>query len=62
MRWLRQHGHWLLTLYVAFVFIQSQQPVAMLLEPGHGGGLWEGSGDGVHFFSSAGNLASAAWM
>ncbi|HSG87793.1 MAG TPA: hypothetical protein VLA56_01175 [Pseudomonadales bacterium] len=23
MRWLRLHGHWLLTLYVAFVFIQS---------------------------------------
>ena len=23
MSWLRQHGHWLLTLYVAFVFIQS---------------------------------------
>jgi hypothetical protein len=23
MTWLRQHGHWLLTLYVAFVFIQS---------------------------------------
>lgn len=23
MAWLRKHGHWLLTLYVAFVFIQS---------------------------------------
>jgi hypothetical protein len=23
MEWLRKHGHWLLTLYVAFVFIQS---------------------------------------
>jgi hypothetical protein len=23
LAWLRQHGHWLLTLYVAFVFIQS---------------------------------------
>jgi len=23
MSWLRRHGHWLLTLYVAFVFIQS---------------------------------------
>lgn len=23
MNWLRRHGHWLLTLYVAFVFIQS---------------------------------------
>ena len=23
MKWLKQHGHWLLTLYVAFVFIQS---------------------------------------
>lgn len=23
MTWLRKHGHWLLTLYVAFVFIQS---------------------------------------
>ena len=23
MTWLRRHGHWLLTLYVAFVFIQS---------------------------------------
>ena len=23
MNWLRKHGHWLLTLYVAFVFIQS---------------------------------------
>ena len=23
MVWLRKHGHWLLTLYVAFVFIQS---------------------------------------
>jgi hypothetical protein len=23
MIWLRKHGHWLLTLYVAFVFIQS---------------------------------------
>ena len=23
MNWLRRHGHWLLTLFVAFVFIQS---------------------------------------
>jgi uncharacterized membrane protein YphA (DoxX/SURF4 family) len=23
MNWLRKHGHWILTLYVAFVFIQS---------------------------------------
>ena len=23
MSWLKRHGHWLLTLYVAFVFIQS---------------------------------------
>ncbi len=23
MQWLRRHGHWLLTAYVAFVFIQS---------------------------------------
>ena len=23
MTWLRKHGHWLLTIYVAFVFIQS---------------------------------------
>jgi hypothetical protein len=23
MKWLKQHGHWILTLYVAFVFIQS---------------------------------------
>jgi hypothetical protein len=23
MNWLRRHGHWVLTLYVAFVFIQS---------------------------------------
>jgi hypothetical protein len=23
MNWLRRHGHWLLTLYIAFVFIQS---------------------------------------
>ena len=23
MNWLRRHGHWLLTIYVAFVFIQS---------------------------------------
>jgi uncharacterized membrane protein YphA (DoxX/SURF4 family) len=23
VQWLRRHGHWLLTLYVAFVFIQS---------------------------------------
>lgn len=23
MRWLKQHGHWPLTLYVAFVFVQS---------------------------------------
>lgn len=23
MTWLRQHGHWLLTLFVAFVFLQS---------------------------------------
>lgn len=23
MNWLQRHGHWLLTLYVAFVFIQS---------------------------------------
>ena len=23
MNWLKNHGHWLLTLYVAFVFIQS---------------------------------------
>jgi uncharacterized membrane protein YphA (DoxX/SURF4 family) len=23
MHWLKKHGHWLLTLYVAFVFIQS---------------------------------------
>ena len=23
MNWLKKHGHWLLTLYVAFVFIQS---------------------------------------
>ncbi len=23
MSWLKKHGHWLLTLYVAFVFIQS---------------------------------------
>ena len=23
MAWLKRHGHWLLTLYVAFVFIQS---------------------------------------
>jgi hypothetical protein len=23
MKWLARHGHWLLTLYVAFVFIQS---------------------------------------
>jgi hypothetical protein len=23
VNWLRKHGHWLLTLYVAFVFIQS---------------------------------------
>jgi hypothetical protein len=23
MKWFKQHGHWILTLYVAFVFIQS---------------------------------------
>ena len=23
MNWLKKNGHWLLTLYVAFVFIQS---------------------------------------
>lgn len=23
MNWLKQHGHWLLTLFVAFVFVQS---------------------------------------
>ena len=23
MKWLKQHGHWILTLFVAFVFIQS---------------------------------------